>query len=202
MASSTPYQRELKIFKAHGGLLRTSQALELGIHPRYLYGMREAGMIEPVSRGLYRLAGLPPFSKPDLATVALRVPQGVICLISALAFHEITTQVPHEVHVALAKGAEKPRLDFPPLRCVWLSGKAQSEGIDIHKVDGVELRVYSPEKTVADCFKFRNRIGLDVAVEALKLCRERKRSKPDTLLKYANICRVGRVMKPYLAALL
>jgi len=201
MASSTPYQRELKIFKAHGGLLRTSQAIELGIHPRCLYDMREAGMIEPVSRGLYRLAGLPPFAKPDLATVALRVPQGVICLISALAFHEITTQIPHEVDVALAKGTEKPRLDFPPLRCIWLSGKAHSEGIDVHKVDGIELKVYSPEKTVADCFKFRNRIGLDVAIEALKLCRQRKRSKPDTLLKYAKICRVERVMKPYLEAL-
>jgi len=202
MATPAPYQRELNIFKEHGGLLRTSQALELGIHPRYLYDMREAGMIEAVSRGLYRLADMPPLSKPDLATVALRVPQGVLCLVSALAFHEITTQIPHEVHVALAKGSEKPRLKFPPLRCVWLSGKAFSEGVETHKVDGIELRVYSPEKTVADCFKFRNRIGLDVAVEALKYCREKKRSKPDVLLKYAKICRVARIMQPYIEALL
>ncbi len=202
MATSAPYQRELRIFKEHGGLLRTSEALELGIHPRYLYDMREAGMIEVLSRGLYRLADMPPLSKPDLATVALRVPRGVICLISALAFHEITTQIPHEIHVALAKGSEKPRLKFPPLRCVWLSGAAFSEGIETQKVDGIELQVYSPEKTVADCFKFRNRIGLDVAIEALKLCRERKRSRPDVLLKYAKICRVGRVMKPYIEALL
>lgn len=202
MAMPIPYQRELDIFKNHGGLLRTSQALELGIHTRRLYGMREAGMIEAISRGLYRLADLPPLAKPDLAAVALRVPRGVICLVSALAFHEITTQIPHEVHLALLKGSEKPRLDFPPLRCVWLSGKAHSEGIETHKVDGVDIRVYSQEKTVADCFKFRNRIGLDVALEALKSCREKKRSKPDALLKYARICRVERVMKPYLEALL
>src|SRR3989339_621828 len=110
MSDSSAFKHEEAIFRAHGGLLRTSQAIKLGIHPRRLYGMREAKLIEPLSRGLYRLASLPPLSLPDLATVALKIPQGVICLISALAFHEITTQIPHEVHVALRKGSRKPRL--------------------------------------------------------------------------------------------
>lgn len=199
---TTPYHRETGIFRAHGGLLRTSQALKLGIHPRDLYGMRESKLIEPISRGLFHLTALPALAKPDLATVALKIPQGVICLISALAFHEITTQIPHEVSVALRKGSEKPRLDFPPTHFVWLSDTVFNTGIETHKADGADIRVYCPEKTVADCFKFRNRIGTDVALEALKLCRERKRSKPDVLLKYAKLCRVERIMKPYLEALL
>jgi len=198
----TPFDKQARIFRESGGFLRTSQALRLGIHPVHLYAMRKAGIIEPISRGLYRLAGLPSLSKPDLATVALKVPQGVICLISALAYHEITTQIPHEVYVALSKGSEKPRLDFPPVRFVWLSEPTFGEGIETHKADGVPVRVYCTEKTVADCFKFRNRIGLDVAIESLKLCREKKHSKPDILLKYARICRVERVMKPYLEAIL
>ena len=164
--------------------------------------MRQAGVIELISRGLYRLSRLTPLSTPDLATVGLKIPQGVICLISALAFHEITTQVPHEVYVALRQGSEKPRLEYPPTRFVWLSGSSFSEGIGTHKVDGVSIRIYGPEKTVADCFKFRNRIGLDVAIEALKLCREKKRSRPDLLLHYAKICRVENVMKPYLQSIL
>lgn len=196
------YQREEDIFRSHGGLLRTSRAIKLGIHPRKFYAMRAAKHIEPLSRGLYRLASLPPLSKPDLATVALRVPHGVICLISALAFHELTTQIPHEVHVALKKGSKRPRLDFPPAMFVWLSESDFNAGIETHNADGAQVRVYDPEKTVADCFKFRNRIGLDVAIEALKLWREKKRSKPDVLLKYAKLCRVERVMKPYLEALL
>ncbi|MFH1724990.1 MAG: type IV toxin-antitoxin system AbiEi family antitoxin domain-containing protein [Elusimicrobiota bacterium] len=200
MADSTPFKREEEIFRAHGGLLRTSQAMKLGIHPRDLYGMREAKLIEPLSRGLYRLASLPPLSMPDLAAVALRIPQGVICLISALAFHRLTTEIPHEVYVALRKGSRKPRLDFPPARFVWLSEADFKAGIGLHAADGTKVRVYCPEKTVADCFKFRNRIGLDVALEALRLWREKKRN-PAVLLKYARLCRVERVMKPYLEAL-
>lgn len=202
MTAIAPFQREIKLFKGCGGFLRTSQALKLGIHPRVLYQMREAKIIEPLSRGLFHLAAMPPLAKPDLAAVALKIPQGVLCLISALAFHEITTQIPHEVSLALRKGSEKPRLDYPPTRFFWLSNAAFNAGIETYKVDGTPIRVYGPEKTVADCFKFRNRIGLDVALEALKICLERKRSKPDTFLKYARICRVERVMKPYLETLL
>jgi len=196
------FAEQIKAFKKNGGVLKTAQALKLGIHSRDLYAMQSQGVVEPLSRGLYRLKSMRPFSQPDLATVAHKIPQGVICLISALAFHEITTEIPHEVSVALKKGAEKPRLDYPPTRFIWLSPQAFDSGIEDHQVDGVSLKVYSPEKTVADCFKFRNKIGMDVAIEALKFCRERKRSKVDTLMKFAKIDRVEKVMKPYLEAIL
>lgn len=192
----------LDLFKEHPAGLHVSEALRLGIRPRTLYAMRDAGVLEKLTRGVYRLAKAPPLSNPDLVTVALKIPKGVVCLVSALSFHGITTQIPHVVHIALPFGAEKPRLKHPPTRFSWFKEPAFSSGVEVHKVDGASVRVYSLEKTVADCFKFRNKIGLDVALEALKLCLKKKRSKPDDLLKYARVCRVERVMRPYLEALL
>ncbi len=183
-------------------MLRTSAALRAGIHPRRLYEMRDSGLVERLGRGLYRLADLPPLSNPDLVTVAAKVPAGVVCLISALAYHEITTQIPHEVQLALPRGAEPPRLEHPPLRIFWFSGVLFTEGIERHKVDGISLRVYSPEKTLADCFKYRNKLGLDTVLEALRLYRTRKRTKVDELMRFARVCRVEKVMRPYLEALL
>jgi len=182
-------------------MLRASEAIALGIHPRTLYQMRDENRLVAVSRGLYRLADLPELSEPDLIPVVTRIPQAMICLISALAFHEITTEIPHEVFIALPRKVKKPRLDYPPLRVFWFSGEALTAGIEEHKIDNVPVKVYGPEKTVADCFKFRNRIGVDVAIEALKLCRERKGSTPRKLLHYARICRVERIMRPYIEAL-
>jgi len=199
---SESFTKERKVFIQHGGLLRTTAALHAGIHPRTLYEMRDQGIVEQLSRGLYRLADLPPLSSPDLATVAAKIPSGVICLISALAYHEITTQIPHEVHVALPRGTEPPRLQHPPLRAFWFTGKAFTEGIEAHPMDGIALRVYIPEKTLADCFKYRNKLGLDVFLEALKLYLARKRPRTDELTKFAVICRVERLMRPYLEALL
>lgn len=189
------------IFRRHRGVLRTSHALKLGIHPRILYRLRDSGRLVSVTRGVYRLAGLPELSQPDLLVVASRVPQAVICLISALSFHGITTQVPHEVHIALPRGARYPKLDHPPTRVFLMTGAAYSAGIETHFIEGVEIRVYGPEKSVADCFKFRNKIGMDVALEALRLARERKHVTPQALLHYARLCRVERVMRPYLEAL-
>ncbi len=189
-------------FRQNGGILRTRQALDLGIHPRTLYALRDAGIVEPLSRGVYRLADLPPVGNPDLVRVALRIPSGVICLISALAFHDLTTQVPHEVHVALERGSEPPRLDYPPVKVYWFTGTAFSEGIELHEVDTVQVRVYSAEKTIADCFKYRNKLGLDIALEALKRYRERGKMDLEKLLHNARVCRVENIMKPYLEALL
>jgi predicted transcriptional regulator of viral defense system len=183
-------------------MLRTSQALRAGIHPATLYAMRDSGVLEVVSRGVYRLADSPPLGSPDLVTVATRVPAGVICLISALAFHEITTQIPHEVHVALARGAEQPRLRFPPIRTYRFSESAFTQGVEIHQLDEVDVRIYCPEKTLADCFKFRTRVGLDTALEALRLYRERSSVRVDDLIHYGRICRVEKIMRPYLEALL
>lgn len=196
------FDRAVSIFKEHGGILRTVQAIHAGIHPATLYTMRNSGSLEMISRGVYRLSGNPPLGNPDLVTVATRVPGGVICLISALAFHGLTTQIPHEVHIALQRGAEEPRLDYPPIRTYRFTGKAFTEGVEIHKLDGTSVRIYNPEKTLADCFKFRNRIGLDTAVEAVRSYRQRKNTKVDDLMRYADICRVARIIRPYLEALL
>ena len=190
------------IFRKHGGMLRTSKAIGLGIHPRTLYEMRDAGVVDRLGRGVYRLASLPVVSDPDLAAVAIHVPQGVICLISALSLHEITTQVPHEVYLALKRGATKPRLDYPPTRVFWFSGPAFEEGIVTQSKDGISVRVYTAEKTLADCFKYRHKIGIDVAVEALKLYLQRKPLKVGELLRFARVCRVQKVMTPYLEALI
>ena len=118
-----------------------------------------------------------------------------------ILFHEVTTEIPHEVSIALPRAVKKPRLDYPPLRVFRFSGEALTEGIEEHMIDGVTVKIHGPEKSVVDCFKFRNKIGLDVALEALKLCRERRGSTPRKLLHYARICRVERVMRPYLEAL-
>jgi predicted transcriptional regulator of viral defense system len=195
-------QKAKKVFQRHGGVLRTSEALRLGIHPRTLYAMRDEGVLECLSRGLYRLSDLPPLGSPDLVAVALKVPAGVVCLISALAYHQLTTQIPHEVYLALPRGTEPPRLDYPPIRTFWFTGKAFAEGIATHKVDGVPVRIYGVEKTLADCFKYRNKIGLDTAVEALKGYVSSRRVDVDKIMGFARICRVEKVMRPYLEAML
>ena len=197
-----PFEKEKRAFDRKGGVLRTGAALRAGIHPRTLYQMRDEGVLEQLDRGLYRLANLPALGNPDLVTVALRIPSGVVCLISALAYHEITTQVPHEVHIALARGAEPPRLRHPPVKVYWFTGRAFTDGIETHKIDDVPVRVYSAEKTLADCFKYRNKLGLETVLEAVRLYRSRKRPKIDDLMKFARVCRVEKVMRPYLEALL
>lgn len=191
-----------RLCRRQGGAVRTSQLLQAGVHPRDVYALRDAGFLESLARGLYRLAELPPLSHPDLVTVALKAPEGVVCLVSALAFHELTTQIPHEVSIALPRGAEPPRLQFPPIRVFWFSRPAMAEGVELHELDGATVRIFGPEKTLADCFKYRNKLGLEIALEALKLYRSRRRMNVDLLLKYAALCRVQRVMRPYIEALL
>lgn len=202
MPKQNRFESEKGIFRRLGGILRTSEAISAGIHPRMLYAMRDAGEVERLSRGIYRLAELPPLSYPDLVSVALRVPKGVICLVSALAYHGITTQVPHEVYVALPRGNKLPALDYPPVRVFWFGVKAFTEGIETHVLDRVRVRVYTLEKTLADCFKYRNKIGLDTAIEALRLYRNHRSVKIDELMRCARVCRVERVMRPYLEILL
>ncbi len=179
-----------------------TEAVQAGIDRRTFYGMLDRGVLERLSRGLYRLAELPPLGNPDLIPVAVKVPEGVICLVSALAFYGLTTQIPHEVYVALTRGSEPPRLDHPPIRVFWFTRRSFSAGIETHEVDNVLVRVYGPEKTLADCFKYRNKIGLDTAIEALRLYRRRKPLRVNELLRYAEVCRVEKVMRPYLEAVL
>jgi len=195
-------ERPEEIFRKHGGQLRMSEAIKHGITRYMLYSLRDKGIIERVSRGIYRLVELPPISNPDLVMVSMRFPNAVICLVSALAYHDITTQVPHVVSVAAPRDARMPSLAYPPLQAHRFSNEAYKSGIEEHLIDGVLVKVYNPEKTLADCFKFRNKIGMDVVLEALKLYRTRKKFDLGKLLKHARICRVEKVMRPYLEATL
>ena len=191
-----------RAFLGEGGTLHTGQALALGIHPRTLYAMRDAGVLRPLSRGVYRLATLPELSEPDLATAATRIPGGIICMISALTFHGITTQVPHVVDVAVPRGTRQPRLDYPPVRLFRFTGKALTSGVETHLLDGIHVRIYSISKTIADCFKLRNRIGLDLCIEALRNWRQSRSGTVDELLYYARVCRVETLISRYLEAIL
>jgi len=175
-----------------------TQALALGINRRTLYRLRDEGQIERVTRGVFRLSSLPLLSNPDLVTVVLRVPKAVVCLVSALAHHGVTTQIPHEVQIALPRGTKKPKLDYPPIQVHQFTGAALTEGIDIVDIDGIPVRIYNLPKSVADCFRFRSTLGTDVAVEALKEAVHRKGIPPAQLLKYARVCNVETVMLPYL----
>jgi predicted transcriptional regulator of viral defense system len=188
------------IFRSYGGQLRMSEAIRHGISRYILYSLRDQGVIEPISRGIYRLTEFPPISNPDLVTVVLRFPNAVICLISALAYHEITTQVPHRVSVAVPRESRQPSLDYPPLDVHRFSDLSYHAGIEKHQIDGVSVKIYNPEKTLADCFKFRNKLGMDVVLEALKLYKTRKKFNHKALLRYAKTCRVENVMRPYLEA--
>lgn len=177
-----------------------SEAIGYGISRYTLYKMRDSGVLEQVSRGIYRLVDLPPISNPDLVTVVLRFPKATICLISALSFHEMTTQIPHKVSIAVHRGARMPSLDNPPVHAHKFSAEAFKAGIETHQIDGVTVQVYSAEKTLVDCFKYRNKLGMDVVLEALKCYRTQKKFNLDKLLEYARVCRVEEVMKPYLEA--
>lgn len=203
MPISSPTSAARELFAKHGGMLRTSKAIRLGIHPRTLYALRDTGEIETVGRGLYRLSSAPPLTAPDWVSVALRLPRAVICLISALAHHGLTTQIPHAVDLALPSHSQVPRLDGLPIRVFWFSGPAYSAGIQVINIDGVPIHIYSPEKAIADSFKYRNKVGLDIAVEALRTYRERhRRPNRRALLYYAQVCRVEKIMRPYLEAIL
>lgn len=190
------------LFRKHGGIMRMAKAIQTGIHRRTLYAMRDAGILEQLSRGLYRLADAPPLASPDLVAVARRAPRGVICLISALAFHDLTTQIPHEVYLAVPRDSEPPRLDYPPIRVFRFANQAFTAGVETRDMDGTRVRVYSREKTLADCFKYRNKIGLETTVEALKRYKQQGRIDAEVLMRHAQTCRVAKVIRPYLEAVL
>jgi len=195
-------ERALSIFRANGGVLKTQRAMKLGIHPRTLYALRDDALLERLDRGLYRVADAKPLEHPDFVTVALKVPRGVICLISALAFQQMTAQVPHSVYLAIPANDQAPALRYPPLRLFWYAQASFEDGIEEAQIDGIRVRIYSTERTLADCFKYRNKIGIDVCVEALNRYRSRGRMKLDKLEHYAKLCRIERVMRPYMEAIL
>jgi len=194
------FEKAKVIFNQNNGILRTGQAKKLGVHQQILADMVEVGILVRESRGLYRLADLPPLSNPDLVHVAKRVPESVICLISALNFHNLTTQIPYRVYIALPRNNKPPRIDYPPLDIIYMSSKPYFAGIEEHNIDGVLVKVYNREKTVSDCFKFRNKIGKDVALEALKDYLRLPDRQINLLLEYSRVNRVENIIRPYLEA--
>lgn len=183
------------------GVLRPRDVAGQGISRTSIQRLTKAGALERVGRGLYVPAGARITEHHTLAEAAKRVPTGVVCLLSALSFHRMTTQSPHEVWLAIDVKARKPAADWPPMRIVRFSGRARPFGVEVHVVEGVEVRITSRAKTVADCFKYRNKIGIDVAIDALKeYLRKRGRSMED-LEQAAAVCRVSRVIRPYVEAL-
>jgi predicted transcriptional regulator of viral defense system len=183
------------------GIVRAADLEAQGISRSRLHALARKGEVVRHARGVYAAASHAPTADYTLAQVAKRVPKGVICLLTALRFHDLTTQLPADVWIALPEKARKPRLDYPRLRINRFSGPALTEGIETHRIEGVDVRVYSAAKTVADCFKYRNKVGIDVAVEALRDFSSRYRGGANDLARFARICRVTRVMQPYLDAI-
>jgi len=183
------------------GVLRPRDLEPYNIPRTYLSRLCAAGKLQRIGRGLYVLPGSGATEHHSMAEACKCVPKGVVCLLSALSFHELTTQAPFEVWLAIGEKAWRPRLEYPPLRIVHFSKAALSAGVEEHQIEGVNIQVYSPAKTVADCFKYRNKIGLDVTIEALRECWQSRRCTMDELWRYADICRVRNVMRPYLESL-
>jgi len=183
------------------GIVRPRDIEAIGISREYLLRLHRQGKLNRSGRGIYTLPDAPVTERHSYAEVTKRVPEAVLCLLSALVFHEITTQSPASVWIALRKGARTPAMPSPSLRIVRLSGPSLTEGIEKHSVEGVPVHVYSAAKTVADCFKFRNKIGLDVAIEALKDSLHQKKASVNEIYRYAKICRVSKVILPYMEAL-
>lgn len=179
------------------GLFRLSEATAAGIHPEHVRRLMNAGQLTRVGRGLYAVPAQQATEYHTLAEIAKRVPKGIVCLLTALRFHSIGTQHPREVWLAVDRRAGIPRIDFTPVRIVRISGAALTAGIDEHDIEGVTVRITSPARTVVDCFKFRNKIGVDVAVEALREYRRLRKGTVDELWRQADRLRMTRVMRPY-----
>ena len=195
-----PLQKIMHYIREHG-MVRPRDIEGIGLPREYLVRLHRQGKLNRSGRGIYTVPDANVTERHSYAEVAKRLPEAVVCLLSALAFHEITTQSPPSVWIALRKGARKPVLPSPSLRIVRLSGPSLTAGIDNHQVEGVPVRVYSAAKTVADCFKFRNKIGLDIAIEALKDCLRQKKASINEIYRYAKVCRVSNVIRPYMEAL-
>lgn len=198
--TQTTAQQVLQIVR-DTGMVRARDLTARGISPTHLQRLYEQGLLLRSGRGVYLPAEADLDENASLTEVALRVPAGIVCLLSALQFHGLTTQLPHQVWIALPLRANTPRLDYPPVRVVHLSGEALTAGIEEARVGNATVRVYCPAKTVADCFKFRNKVGLDAALEALRDCWNKRRVTVDELWHYAKICRVANVMRPYLESI-
>ena len=182
-------------------IIRSKDAFALGVPRNYLSRFVQKGLLKKVGHGLYTSTSSPSTEHLSLIEAAYKVPNGIICLLSALQFHKFTTQAPHQVWMAIDVKAWAPRITSPATRFVRMSGPALHFGAKEHPVRGGTLKVYTPAKTVADCFKFRNKIGMDIALEALRECRRLKKASMDELWAAAKVCRVANIIRPYLESL-
>jgi predicted transcriptional regulator of viral defense system len=198
--AATKKEQVLRLFKRME-VVRPRDVEAIGIAGSYLNWLYNQGTLERPSRGLYTLAGSEPSEFRAIVEACKLAPNATVCLLSALRIHDLTTQSPFEVWLAIGEKDRKPQISYPPLRMVRFSGAARSFGIEQRKIEGVTISVYSAAKTVADCFKYRNKIGLDVAVEALKDCRRSRKATVDQLWEAAKACRMANVMRPYLEAI-
>ena len=197
-----PRTKQIARLAKHQGLLRPRDLDTLKISRQYLRLACRQGLIERTGRGIYRVPGAMMTEHQSIAEVCKRVPNGVICLLSALRFHDLTAQNPAEVWIAIGERAHAPRSQHVAVRTAHFSGAAFTQGVETHNTDGVDVKVYGVAKTIADCFKYRHKIGLDVALEALRDCLRQRQTRPDDIIRYARVCRVERVISPYLEALL
>ena len=197
MSSPTTHEQSVLTIASTRHLVRARDLADSGIPTITLTRMVKSGKLDRVTRGVYSLPYSSMSEHRSLAEVALRVPKGVVCLLSALRVHEIGTQAPHEVWLAIEHQAHIPRLDRPAIHLVRMSGAARTEGVEVHVIDGVRVPVFSAAKTVADCFKFRNKIGLDVALEALRDAWAQRKVTIDSLMHFATVNRVANVIRPY-----
>ena len=194
-------EHAMAVFEAASGVMRTSEALAAGIDQRTLYRMRDEGLLEPLSRGVHHLVAMPLPPYPDVAAVMKRVPRAVLCLVSALEYHEIGTQIPKAVQIALPSGVKKPRIAYPKIEIFTMSSESLAAGVEEHDMQGVPVRVFGVAKTVADCFKFRSQVGFDVALEALQDAVQRRRASPAEIMHFAKVDRVLNVIRPYVEAI-
>jgi len=192
----------LRDLARRAGILHARDLRPLGVPKRYLGRLCADGFLVKTGRGMYMTAGVPETIHLGLAQATKAVPRSVVCLLSALRFHEIGTQNPHQIWIAMDRRAARPRVVYPNMKVVRFSGRSLIDGIEEHDIVGVRVRVYNPAKTVADCFKYRNKIGLDVAIEALRETVRGRKCTIDELWRFAKICRVSRVIRPYMEAML
>lgn len=195
-------EKLINFLKKNGGIVRFSAILKAGFHPDSLNTLVRERKIQKISTGLYRLPGYDTGEYPDFVTACLQAPRGVICLLSALSFHEATIEIPKYVDIALPRGSHTYRIKYPPVRFYRFDRNSWKSGIEEHTTGEHKIKIYTLAKTVADCFKFRNRIGINVARDALKISIAEKNIKPAEIIKYARICRVENIIKPILEAVL
>ncbi len=195
-------QELIDFFESRNGIVRFSDILNVGFHPDSLNALVKEDKIEKIARGLYRLTGYNIGSYPDLIIASLQTPKGVVCLISALSFHEATVEIPKYVDIAIPRGTHSYKIKYPPVRFYRFDPKAWEAGIEEHKIKDYKIKIYGLAKTIADCFKFRNKIGINIAREALKTAVAEKNIKPKEIMHYAKICRVDNIIKPILETLL